>query len=202
MASNAGYLDDGKYTTMSSLSVVASRATVLTQDAVVTSALSVGGTQTAQGGIVANGGVQVGTGTQVITTDGTAVNPPYAFTSERSLGFYRSAASIVGLSYGELQLGDGSSILPSFGFRSEVSLGAFRSAASTMKLSYGTLDTSAASLLFGNLASSITTAQSGATAKLGQGQLYFSVLSLTTNGGEFGFRSGNTVYRFQSTAVG
>lgn len=51
--------------------------------------------------------------------------------------------------------------------------------------------------------SSATTAQSGATSRLSQqGQLYFSVLSLTTNGAEFGFRSGNTVYIFQSTAVG
>lgn len=51
--------------------------------------------------------------------------------------------------------------------------------------------------------SSSTTAQSGATSKVSQqGQMYFSVLSLTTNGGEFGFRSGNTVYRFASVAVG
>jgi hypothetical protein len=28
------------------------------------------------------------------------------------------------------------------------------------------------------------------------------VLSLTTNGGEFGFRSGNTVYRFSSVLAG
>lgn len=51
--------------------------------------------------------------------------------------------------------------------------------------------------------SSATTAQSGATSKISQqGQMYFSVLSLTSNGGEFGFRSGNTVYRFASIAVG
>ena len=35
-----------------------------------------------------------------------------------------------------------------------------------------------------------------------QGQVYFSILSLTTNGAEFGIRSGNTIYKFQSTAVG
>lgn len=51
--------------------------------------------------------------------------------------------------------------------------------------------------------SSSTTAQSGATARIpNQGQLYFSVLSLTSNGAELGFRSGNTVYRFFSDAAG
>lgn len=58
-------------------------------------------------------------------------------------------------------------------------------------------------LYAGVFISSATTAQSGATSKISQqGQLYFSVLSLTTNGGEFGFRSGNTVYRFASVDVG
>jgi len=58
-------------------------------------------------------------------------------------------------------------------------------------------------LYAGVFLSSATTAASGATSKISQqGQLYFSVLSLTSNGGEFGFRSGNTVYRFASVAVG
>ncbi len=58
-------------------------------------------------------------------------------------------------------------------------------------------------LYAGVFISSATTAQSGATSKVSQqGQFYFSVLSLTSNGGEIGFRSGNTVYRFASVAVG
>lgn len=51
--------------------------------------------------------------------------------------------------------------------------------------------------------SSSTTNQSLATAKIpNQGQLAFSILSLTSNGAEFGVRSGNTVYRWFSDAVG
>jgi len=37
-------------------------------------------------------------------TDGQSVSPAYQFESERSLGFYRSAASTVALSYGTLSL--------------------------------------------------------------------------------------------------
>ncbi len=48
-----------------------------------------------------------------------------------------------------------------------------------------------------------TFATSFTTASIStQGQLYFSVLSLTTNGAELGFRSGNTIYKFFSTGVG
>lgn len=58
-------------------------------------------------------------------------------------------------------------------------------------------------LYAGVFISSATTAQSGATSRVSQqGQLYFSVLSLTSNGGELGFRSGNTVYRFASDFAG
>ena len=61
-----------------------------------------------------------------------------------------------------------------------------------------------AGFIFANhFISSVTTNQSGATSKVSvQGQLYFSVLSLTTNGAEFGIRSGNTVYRWPSSLVG
>lgn len=97
-------------------------------------------------------------------------------------------------------LSDGSSTTPTLALSSESSLGLYRSAASVLAQSYGTF--SAPGVSSAIFASSATTAQSGATAKLGQGQLYFSVLSLTSNGGEFGFRSGNTVYRFFSDAVG
>lgn len=63
--------------------------------------------------------------------------------------------------------------------------------------------TAAGWLYAGVFISSATTAQSGATSRVSQqGQLYFSVLSLTSNGGEIGFRSGNTVYRFPSSLVG
>ena len=80
--------------------------------------------------------------------------------------------------------------------------------ASVIATSYGTFQTSITGGITANRyalalgASSSTTAASGATAKLGDGQLFFSVQSLTSNGGEFGFRSGNSVYRFASVAVG
>ncbi len=132
MPANTEALDDGKFVTMSSISVVGSRATVRAQDLTVTgvgaltgaltlsSTLSVAGAITAQGAIQAN-----------------------------------SAVTAAGWLYG------------------------------------------------GVFISSATTAQSGATSRISQqGQLYFSVLSLSTNGGEFGFRSGNTVYRFPSSLVG
>ncbi len=156
----AGALDDGKYATGSSLSIVASRATIAAQDVVATSTLSVGGAVTLSGTSVAALAVGVGSGA--------AIGPTLYFTSEVSLGFYRSGTS-------------------------------------QMAQSFGTFNTAATGgIAFNRLAlqSSSTTAQSGATAKLGDGQLYFSVLSLTSNGGEFGFRSGNTVYRFSSTLVG
>lgn len=92
MASNSGYLDDGKYTTESSLSVVGSRATVLTQDLVVNSTLSVGGATTFSSTTLVALADGVGSGS--------AIGPTQYFTSEASLGLYRSAASQMALSYG------------------------------------------------------------------------------------------------------
>lgn len=136
----AGALDDGKYVTMSSLSIVASRATLAAQDIVATSTFS----------------GAAGTFTGVIKVpDGTASAPSYAFTSEASLGLYRSGSSILQLSYG--------------GFKS------------------------------GQFISATTTSTSATTAnQTVQGSLRFSVLSLSTNGAEIAFLSGNTTYRFSS----
>ncbi len=51
--------------------------------------------------------------------------------------------------------------------------------------------------------SATTLAASGTTASITtQGMFYFSILSNTTNGAEFGIRSGNTVYRFSSVGAG
>lgn len=132
MPVNTEALDDGKYVTTSSISVVASRATLKAVDivatgvAAITGALTLSSTLSVAGAITAQGAIQ--------------------------------ANSVV---------------------------------------------TAAGWLAAGVFISSQTTAQSGATSKVSQqGQLYFSVLSLTSNGGEFGFRSGNTVYRFASVAVG
>lgn len=173
---------------------------------------------------------------------GSNITPAWGFSSEASLGFYRSGASVLAVSRGQLAVtggsastpsigfvGDvntginlaaadtidligggatglratafgsqvpiGSATTPSFAFTSETSLGLYRSVASVTKHSYGWFSA--------DLISSSTTGVSGATARLAnQGQLFFSVLSVTSNGAEFGFRSGNTVYRFFSDAVG
>lgn len=71
--------------------------------------------------------------------DGVALGPGLAFSSEVSLGLYRSAASSMGMSYGQFQLVAGTSLLPGLGFSSETSLGLYRSATSILALSYGQL---------------------------------------------------------------
>lgn len=87
-------------------------------------------------------------------------------------------------------LGDGTALAPSQSYASEKSLGFYRSGASTEAVSYGTFDLTSARLAF----SSGTTAQSASTVKVGQGQMIFSILSLTTNGAAIYFRSGNSTY--------
>ena len=128
----SGALDDGQYVSMSSLSLIGSRATLQAQDLTVTGVQAVTGAQTLSSTLSVAGAVTMQSTAQV-----------------------RSAFTGIGWVYG------------------------------------------------GVFISSATTAQSGATSKISQqGQMYFSVLSLTSNGGEFGFRSGNTVYRFASDSVG
>ena len=125
MAVNTEALDDGKYITCSSISVVASRATLKTVDLVasgtqtVTSTLSVGGAATFQG-----------------TTQHNGSNNTFA------------ALGITGL-----------------------------------------------------FTSSATTAQSASTAKIVNGQLIFSILSLTTNGAALYYRSGNSTYVWPSSGA-
>ena len=50
-----------------------------------------------------------------VQTIGTAISPAMAFESERSLGWYRSAASTVALSYGTVVLQGGASLGPNSG---------------------------------------------------------------------------------------
>jgi hypothetical protein len=151
MAANTGYMDDGQYVTHSSLSIVGSpsRASVVAQDLVATSNISAAVVQ---------------------TPDGSATAPTQTFGSERSLGFYRSAASQIGMSYGTLNL---------------VGATATGILAAT-----------------GILISSATTAQSASSTKIpNQGQIVFSILSLTTNGAAMYYRSGNSVFGWPSSLV-
>jgi hypothetical protein len=115
-----------------------------------------------------------------VLTDGQTISPSYAFSSESSLGFYRSAASTVALSHGTLSLpgalavtgditvtGDvradqfstsstGQSVSPTYA-TSEASLGFYRSAASTLAVSYGTFAPSNISATGGIIAASAFT---------------------------------------------
>ncbi len=61
-------------------------------------------------------------GTLVIGS-GTALNPSIAFSSETSLGWYRSAASHMDLSYGQLSVPGGAVTLPTYTFVSNRSTG-------------------------------------------------------------------------------
>ena len=162
MAVNTEALDDGKYNTMSSLSLVGSRATLAAQDVVATSTLSVGGTITMSASTISPSAVRV--------NSGAAIGPTLAMTSEVSLGFYRSAASQIALSYGTFN--------------------------ATGVSASGVLAATAI------LISSATTAQSAASAKIpNQGQIVFSILSLTTNGAAIFYRSGNSVFGWPSSLV-
>lgn len=53
----------------------------------------------------------------------------------------------------------------------------------------------------GILTSSATTAQSASTAKIVNGQIIFSILSLTTNGAALYYRSGNSTYVWPSSGA-
>lgn len=93
--------------------------------------------------------------------------------------------------------GTGSAILPVLAIGSDTSLGLFASAVSTIGVTYGKFDFRNAGLIM----SSGTTAQSASTTKVTDGQLIFSVLSLTTNGAALYFRSGNSTYVWPSSGV-
>lgn len=155
MPVNTGYIESGP-AVFSSISLNGSGAT-LTALTVSASSLTVSGTvffATGQQSV----GLQINTGGWINVPDGTVIRPSFEYTSEASLGLYRSAASIMALSYG------------------------FFSAP--------------------GLISSVTTAQSASSAKVTQqGQIIFSILSLTTNGCQMFYRSGNSVYVFVSGPV-
>lgn len=76
--------------------------------------------------------------TTVRVGSGAALLPSMAFTSEASLGWYRSNTSRMALSYGQVEAPAGSAAGPSFTFTSDVSRGFYRSAASTIAITSGT----------------------------------------------------------------
>lgn len=76
-----------------------------------------------------------------LVVSGSATGPGLGFTSEASLGFFRSGASAIRMSYGQLSINSGSATTPGLGF-SDLSLGFYKSAKSTIQQSYGTFVTS------------------------------------------------------------
>jgi hypothetical protein len=140
--------------------------------------------------------------------DGSAILPPVCYSSESSLGLYRSAASTLALSYGQFSVPDGSAILPSVRYASEASLGIYRSAASQLAHSYGTLNSTgfkmaAAGILdwsLGHVVSRTTTIKVSLLAQIPDGGFMF--MPGTAGAGSDSslvFRSGNTAHVFRST---
>lgn len=132
---------------------------------------------------------------QAKVPDGSAILPPVCYSSESSLGLFRSAASTLALSYGQFQVQDGTAVLPPVRYASEASLGLYRSAASNLALSYGHLNAQY-KVSTGTLAASCT------TTNVVDKEIKFSILSLTSNGAQFGFRSGNTTWIWNSDLAG
>lgn len=129
---------------------------------------------------------------------GTSTRPFQAFSSELSLGFFRSGASTVGLSYGALALPAGSSTTPSLNYgSSESSLGWYRPGQATMAPSYGTLDLApnAVRLSMRTLAASSVTA-SAAQTNVQPNEVVFTIGG--ASGASLAIMSGGTLYYFNS----
>lgn len=145
-----------------------------------------------------------GTGTVVLDSVNGSQHP--SVLSVNTMGGVSGITVAVGglrvLAPGTVILPDGTSTSPAIAFSNDTTLGFWRTGSGTIASSYGTLDVSSGGLALNRVAfSSGTTAQSASTAKVGQGQVLFSVLSLTTNGAALYFRSGNSTYVWPSSGV-
>jgi hypothetical protein len=130
---------------------------------------------------------------------GSALAPSFRFGSEQSLGWYRSANSRLGLSYGQIVVPAGSTTEPPYAFTSEKTLGWYRSGSSTMALSYGTLNlaTSSVRLSMRTLAASAITA-SAANTNVAVNEVVLTVGG--ASGASLAIHSGGTVYIFDSVS--
>ena len=72
-----------------------------------------------------------------VQTIGTAISPAYTFESDRSLGWYRSAASTVALSYGTFSLPSGISVVGAAVIGSGASIAGIVSTNTLSMLTYG-----------------------------------------------------------------
>ena len=152
------------------------------------------------GGTLAVTGVVTNTD-KVLFPSGTEADPAIGFSSETSLGLYRSAASIVAMTgIGQFSVADGTEALPSLGFESEASLGFYRSAASTIAVTGigellvadgtealpGLGFESEASLGFRRSAASVVVMENGELQIADGGLTVSSIITSTDAGGDFG----------------
>lgn len=155
-----------------------------------------------------------------LQTTGQSISPAITFESDRSLGWYKSAASTMAASYGTVSLPgtlsvaslsvtgntsavtttqtgaeyvpSGSSIAPSFAFSSEQSLGFYRSSASSIALTYGTLD-----LFIGNCNISMKTQGANPSGfTIGQWGFVFNASGLSIF-----YSSGKSIYFFGGSTL-
>lgn len=141
-----------------------------------------------------------GTGGVVrLAKPGSAIQPSLTFNSEGSLGFYRSAVSALGLSYGALAYPDGSNTTPSITYSSQSSLGLYRSGAATIAQSLGTMNlaTNAVRLSMRTLAASSVTG-SAVNTNVARDEVVFTIGG--ASGASLIISSGGTAYIFTSTA--
>lgn len=129
--------------------------------------------------------------------DGTVLAPFWTFSSERSLGFWRSGVSRLGFSYGQFSLPDGSNTTPSIGLSSATSVGFYSSGVQTIAQSLGTLNLATNSVRFSmrTLAASAVTA-SAAKTNVAVNEVVFTIGG--ASGASLIIYSGGTAYGFNS----
>lgn len=130
---------------------------------------------------------------------GTVQIPAIRFSSEDSLGFFRSGASRVGISFGQFTIPDGSGTTPSLGLSSATSIGFYSSGVRTIAQSTGTfnLATNAVRLSMRTLAASSVTA-SAANTNVAVNEVVFTIGG--ASGASLIISSGGTAYIFNSAA--
>ncbi|KKK66305.1 hypothetical protein LCGC14_2965440 [marine sediment metagenome] len=151
----------------------------------------VGGTLTVTG-VITNAA-------KTLLPNGTEADPAIGFSSEASLGFYRSGASTIAMTgITQLLVADGSEAVPGLGFESEASLGFRRSAASVVLMENGELTIADGGL---NVSSVITSTDGGgdfgsiATAANDTGMPDGAFRFVNTASGiSLAYRSGGTTY--------
>lgn len=131
-----------------------------------------------------------------IDNDGSTSTPSFAFQSEKSLGWYRSAASTMALSYGSLSIpaGPNAAVIASFG-------------ASGGNTNYIMLDglrvsgDDTANTLWNNAKNMSFTANSALTIFLGQTDSAVSGLAINTTRGDVFLNSGSSLLMNQARLI-